>query len=207
MKQMTAAKTTKLGRGLRMLIPVLLGLVVLLAIALPSWRASRENHRLAEAIEIEMSEWEDWILVSESIEHAVDSRSRAIDERWTRFFPEAKGMDALFLDLARIADDCELREFFLAEVENEMEEDYDSDWDDEDMDEEIDDVAREATALSSYRIRTRFEAELGSTANFLAELNSIPRSMKIRNIVIQDSGNGLLVEMEMELYVSIKTPS
>jgi len=202
----------KMKRSWRWLLPMALGVLALSLVALPSWRAAQANLRLAEAMESEMDELAEWAEVSGSIRDLVASRGESIDERWARLFPEGKGMDILFLDLARIADDCRVGDFQLAEIvdgdwESELEEDWESEDMDEETDDDLDEVLASATELSRYRIRTSFRADLGSTAKFLAGLKSIPRAMKIRSIEIREAGKGLLVEMEMELYVSTPTSS
>jgi len=197
----------RLPRVFVWLVPTLLAVAALFLVALPSWRAARQNVEWAERLEADSARWGRWMDVGASIERTVDSRSRRVDERWERLFPRRKDMDLLFLDLARIADDCEVRDFFLAELGSGLPGGSDSKPDPTEspaagMDEGTADAPASTAELKTYAVRTRFEADLESTARFLDELESIPRALDVRKIDIRDSGTGLLVEMEMELYVS-----
>jgi len=171
--------------------------LVLAFVALPSWRNARQQERAALEMELELSKYEDWVLQIEEIREQVDARSRAADDRWAGLFPRERGEDLLFLEMARIADDCRLRDFRLSAVDEEKR---------RDRSEDEGSGVRDAM-LSDFRVKAAFLADMEGTARFLAGLNSIPRAMRIVNIGICDTRNGLQVEMEMELYVDISTHS
>ncbi len=209
MSDLNSTALGKVLRAWRWWTPLILTCLLLSLVALPSWKAAQHNIELAEVLEMELEELEEWGEVSEEILEQVNARSRAADDRWVSLFPQEKNIELLFLDFARIADDCELREFHLEEIVNEMdlEEEDRYEMEDEEAAEDPDAAAMAAAELSNYRVQASFLADLGSTASFLDGLGSIPRAMQIRNIVIRDTGKGLLVEMEMELYVSNSTTS
>lgn len=191
-------------------LPFALGALAPLFIVHPSWKAARNSAEQAELLELQMQELENWGETGSEILERVRSRSEAAEERWTLLFPESKQVDLLFLELARIADDCELRDFHLAEVAKDMESVEEEEYDDEMMDEgEVDHDAevRAAAKLSDFRVEASFYSDLRSAARFLAGLEGIPRAIKVDNVVIRDTGKGLLVELEMELYVSSQTNS
>ncbi len=208
--ELNATTMRNLLSAWRWWMPITVGVLALIFIAQPSWRAARQNAELAGQIESQMQELENWNEQGPEILERVRTRSEAVDERWAQLFPGSKQIDLLFLDLARIADRCELREFHLAEVEAEMDSMEEEEYDDEMMGEGEADPEAEARAaanLSRFKVEASFYSDLESAARFIAGLEEIPRAMRLGSIVIRDTGKGLLVEMEMELYVSSPTNS
>lgn len=191
---------------LRWGIAALLGAVLLVVVGLPARRDTARNARIAAELQAGYQGMERWEVDGPEIEQAVASHDAAVERRWRRLFPADKGKDVLFLELARIADASGVSDFFLAEKDTEMGAGVvvqaDAPMDDappvDDM--AMDDAAPSVT-LESYRVRSRFQGDLESTARFLAGLENVERALTVREISIREGGPRLIVEMEMELYV------
>ncbi len=201
-----------LAHNWRWMAMVALSTAAVMLVALPARKAADHDQRIVQALRIEIDGMASWAMDGTTIEQMVSTRSLSAAEDWCRLFPEAKGKEVLFLDLARIADACGVREFYLAEAEDRMKVQASGSSmgpgpGDAPAGDGIEAVPTVSLALSSFKVRTRFEADLQGTALFLDELDSIERALEIREISIRESRNGLVVEMEMELYVSEQNQS
>ena len=111
------------------------------------------------------------------------------------------------IELARIADASGVSDFFLAEDAAEMGAGEpvrnDAPMDDGPPTDgmEMQDAAPSVT-VEGFRVRSRFQGDLAATARFLAGLENVERALTVREIRIREGGQRLIVEMEMEFYVS-----
>lgn len=192
----------------RLGLAVLLGGALLALVGVPARRDAVESARLAAELEEGYLGMERWAMDGEAISVAVSEREARVEDLWRRLFPAEKGKDLLFLELARVADASGVADFFLAEAGQEMGDGGfaapEAGMDDgPPMDDPMDDaVGGPAVAVEGYVVRTRFEADMAGAARFLAGLESVERALQVREIRIREGGRRLIVEMEMEFYVS-----
>lgn len=209
-----SARSEKKGDGRfravmkRLGLAVLLGGALLALVGVPARRDAAEHARLAQELEEGYLGMERWAMDGESISVAVSEREARVEDLWRRLFPAEKGKDRLFLELARVADASGVADFFLAEAGQEMGDGGfaapEAGMDDEPpMDDPMDDAAGgPAVAVEGFLVHTRFEADMAGAARFLAGLESVERALQVREIRIREGGRRLIVEMEMEFYVS-----
>jgi len=186
---------------------VLLGAGLLVAVGLPARRDASRNDHLAADMQAGYQGMERWEVDGAEIEQAVAAHGEDVARRWSRLFPADKGKDVLFLELARIADASGVSDFFLAEDAAEMGAGEpvrnDAPMDDGPPTDgmEMQDAAPSVT-VEGFRVRSRFQGDLAATARFLAGLENVERALTVREIRIREGGQRLIVEMEMEFYVS-----
>jgi hypothetical protein len=194
--------------------------VLLLGVAVPSWRDVRERHAEIDRLETQLADLDRWTVAGLWLEPVVARREPQIAARWSRVFPAERAREELFLQVAAAADRCRLREFQLEEID-----DYDmldaGTWstDDQPVDDgpSTDDapptdvpagapeLAPVAITLTSYRVRAAFTGDYARTADFLAELDRLERALEVRHLAIRPARTGIMVELELEVPVSEPT--
>jgi len=214
---MSAGNGKKSGGRFRILmrrlgLAVLVGGALLVFVGLPARRDAAEHARLAAELEAGCQGMERWAMDGDAISVAVAEREARVADLWRRLFPAEKGKDRLFLELARVADASGVSDFFLAEAGQEMGDGgftaaqtvtEDGPPMDGPMDGSMgDEAGGPAVAVEGFLVRTRFESDMAGAARFLAGLESVERALQVREIRIREGGRRLIVEMEMEFYVS-----
>ncbi len=197
---------------------VLVWAVTLVTVAIPSWRRVVRQHQEIAALERQLDTLDRWTVAGLWLERAVASREPAVNEAWARLFPSERSREALFLDLARVADSSGVESFALEEMD-EMGMSANDVWQasnapddgaapaddapptDGDMD-SMDVDPAPTVNLESYRVKATFAGDYARTATFLGGLVDIERSLDVHSLVVRPSRDGILVEMELDVYVS-----
>jgi len=193
--------------------------VLLLGVAVPSWRDVRQNHQEIEALETELADLDRWIVAGLWLEPAVEAREPRVMAAWERIFPSSRDREALFLDVARVADRAGVREFQLEEVEEMGTFDMGT-WSttgdaamappSDDAPPSTDDAPPGdgytpppvAITLRPYVVRATFVSDYAAAAAFLGGLENIDRSLDVRQLAIRPARQGVTVELELEVPVS-----
>jgi len=190
--------------------------VLLLGVAIPSWRDVRQRQVEIEWLETRLADLDRWTVAGLWLEPAVLARESGIAAQWDRVFPPRRAREELFLRLAEVADRCGVREFQLEEIDEMGSFDMgtwstatDPDPASADPGAPPDDgsdlpanVHRPAITFSPYTVRASFTADYARTAAFLGGLERLERAVDVRRLAIRSARTGLTVELELEVQVS-----
>ncbi len=203
------------GAGLTVLWLVLLTMVVI-----PTWRDVVRKGHLIDEVESQLSTLDQWTVAGLWLAPAVAERSLPINAAFSRLYPSARDREALFLDLARVADASGVEEFGLSESGTGFE--ANDVWsldptmargepgaEDPPTDEPPADggyaqamtVDVPSVELSTYRIKAGFSGDYRRAASFMAGLERIERALKVHSLVVRPLREGIQVEMELDVYV------
>lgn len=197
--------------------------VTLVTVAVPSWRRVVRQHDEIATLERQLDDLDRWTVAGLWLERAVASREPAVNAAWARLFPSERSREELFLDLARVADRSGVEAFALEEM-NDMGMSMDDVWSATDAPEDdmappddapptddgmapMDVAVAPTVDLDSYRVKATFAGDYARTAAFLGGLIDIERALDVHSLVVRPSRDGILVEMELDIYVSGTTDS
>ncbi|MEZ4387276.1 MAG: hypothetical protein R3D98_06795 [Candidatus Krumholzibacteriia bacterium] len=191
--------------------------VLLLGVAMPSWRTVRTQQAEIEALNTQLADLDRWTVAGLWLEPLVAAREPEVNAEWYRVFPPERAREALFLDVARVADRCDLKAFQLEEIDQTGAFDMGT-WSTATAAMGPSDVpagelpptgdlmtggpAEPSIAFHPYTVRGSFEADYARTAAFLGGLARIDRSLDVRRLVIRPARVGVNVELELEVPVS-----
>jgi hypothetical protein len=183
--------------------------VLLLGVAVPSWRTVREQHADIRVLERQLADLDHWTVAGLWLEPIVRAQEPVLTAAWERRFPPERAREQLFLDMAQLADRCGLRRFQLEEIENFGTIDVGTWSTTDDEDGPPTDVPAGAPQLAPvridmnpYLIRTTFVADYSRTAAFLGGLERIDRVIDVRRLAIRPDRVGIEVDIELEVPVS-----
>ena len=178
----------------------LVWLAALLVGALPAWQRALSQHREVRRVEAQLSDLDSWTVAGLWLERSLVPRQEAVTPVWDRMFPPDRRCEALFLDLAHLADASGVGSFELHEVKaDELTEPVAVPADSTD--------AGAGAALSAYRVRARFEGDFPGVAGFLGGLGRLQRAVAVHQLEIQPVKGAVQVELELDVYVATPTES
>ena len=185
------------GRTLVVGALAIVWLGALVAGAMPAWRKAQRQHREVRQIEARLDELDRWSVAGLWLERTLVPRQEAVTPVWDRLFPAERGCESLFLDLARVADECGVTKFELHELQS------------DEMSTEAPGVAdpEPSAALSGYRVRARFEGDFTSVAGFLGGLGRLERAVAVHDLEIKPGKGAINVDLELDVYVASTTES
>ncbi len=205
------------GRLLGITALVVVWGVMLFGVAVPSWRGIRQQQHEIEAVQTELADLDRWTVAGLWLEPLVDAREPQVNAAWERVFPAARLREALFLDVAEVADGCGVTEFQMEEIEAMGTFDMGT-WSTDDAAPGTDAPADGAPpvegnamggslppptlAFRPYLVRASFNADYARTAAFLGGLERIDRTIDVRRLTIRPARVGVTVELELEVPVS-----
>lgn len=195
--------------------------ILLVTVALPSWRGVIVKNRSIAAMEEQLATLDQWTVAGLWLAPAVAERSLPVNAAFSRLYPDARRREELFLDLARVADESGVEEFGLSESGADGFDANDvwslplettggtagDDGPPDDGPPTDDQIAAAMTLdvpnveLDTYRIKARFQGDYGRTARFLSGLEQIERALKVHSLVVRPDREGIQVEMELDVYV------
>ncbi len=163
---------------------------ILFGVAVPAWQHAAVQHQEVQALEARLAELDQWTVAGLWLEKTLEPRQEAINPQWESLFPAKAAKGEFFLDLARVADksgvgEFELRELVIAEG-----------------------IIVASTGspdnipLSAYRVRARFNGQYAQVAEFLGGLRVIKRAVSVHNLAIKPTRGAVLVDLELDVYVS-----
>jgi len=212
----------------RLAILSVLWLGLLVFVAVPTWQGVIRKNTAIRKVEKELATLDQWTVAGLWLAPAVAERTLPVNAAFGRLYPSLRGREALFLDLARVADESGVEEFGLSErgafglesndiwsmppTGNMGEPGNAGPPTDEPP---VDGTAVEAAVtlevpsvdLASYRVRASFSGDFRRAARFLAGLESIERALKIHSLVVHPDRERIHVEMELDVYVNAETQS
>lgn len=218
MIKLKGPRMLRLGRIGAITAMVVVWGVLLLGVAVPSWRDVTRNHDQIIAVETELADLDQWTVAGLWLEPAVEARRPAVMAEWERVFPSSRSREALFLDVARVADQAGVREFQLEEMEAMATMDRgtwsttggmaaDAPATDAPPTDEAPPGDESASnpvtlTLTPYVVQASFVSSYAGAAAFLGGLQDLDRSIDIRQLSIRPARQGVTVELEMEVPVS-----
>lgn len=183
--------------------------VLLLGVAVPSWRKVERQHGEIQALERQLADLDRWILAGLWLEPVVVAQEPVITAEWDRRFPRDRDREALFLAMARLADHCRLRGFQLEEIQETGTFDMGTWSTTDDALAAIDAPPAGAPmpapvtiTLDPYRLQCRFIADFTRAAAYLGGLERLDRVVDVRRLAIRPDRDGIEVELELEVPVS-----
>lgn len=220
MKKMREIPIWARNPRLRWAAGTVLWIVLLITVAIPSWRGVIHKNQTIDEMEIQLATLDEWTVAGLWLAPSVAQRTLPVNAAFSRLYPSTRGREQVFLDLARIADRSGVEEFGLIES-GALGLEANDVWNmpatmttSEPGDEPPSDglpadngVAAAMTLdvphveLSSYRIIAKFNADYGRAADFLAGLEEIERALKVCSLKVRPDGTGIQVEMELDVYV------
>lgn len=171
--------------------------VLLVVGALPAWQRALIQHREVRRVEDQLGELDRWTVAGLWLERTLPERDAVVSPAWDRLFPAERACERLFLDLARIADECGVANFELHEMRF------------DELTEVVSGLPAEepAASLSAYRVRARFDSDFAGVAGFLGGLGRLDRAVAVHDLEIMPSKGSVHVDLEMDVYVSPKARS
>jgi hypothetical protein len=170
--------------------------------ALPAWRRALSQHREVQQVEARFQELDRWSVAGVRLEHSLAGREAAVTPVWERLFPAERRCEALFLDLARVADESGVDRFELHELKGDEMATVSA------VSESSTDAvaptaaADSAAALTTYRVRAHFESDFAGVAGFLGGLGRLDRATVIHQLKIRPTKTGVETELELDVYVA-----
>ena len=195
--------------------------VALFGLAIPAWQRALVNQREIETLETRLANLDRWTVAGLWLERSVARRQPQVSAAWDRLFPGQRNREALFLDLARVADRSGVEAFDLAELKygGMLDADVWADGSAVAADEPgpgdsppppTDDVpalAPPRVEMDSYRVKASFSSDYAAAARFLGGLRSIDRALGLHSLVVRPVGHLIQVDVELDVYVSQTTES
>jgi len=209
--QLKCTRKVRLGRiGAVTAMTVVWG-VLLLGVAVPSWRDVTRNHDEILALETELADLDQWTVAGLWLEPAVAARRPLVMDEWERVFPSTRSREALFLDVARVADQAGVREFQMEELDamGAMDQGTWSTTGDMAAAPPSTDAPPTDSAppgdgftpppvslrLTPYVVRASFVSSFAGAAAFLGGLQALDRSVDVRRLAIRPARRGVTVEL------------
>ena len=165
--------------------------------AVPAWQTALRQHREVRQVEAKLADLDRWSVAGLWLERTLVPRQEAVTPVWDRLFPSERHCEALFLDLARVADESGVTRFELHELRAD----------------ELNSGAPGVTdpepsaALGGYRVRARFEGDFAEVAGFLGGLGRLERAVAVHDLEINPAKGAVHVELELDVYVASTTES
>ncbi len=183
--------------------------VLLLGVAVPEWQTVRRQHVEIQAMEQQLADLDRWTVAGLWLEPLVDAQEPVVSAEWSRRFPAERAREQLFLDMARLADRCDVHAFQLEEIERLGTFDMGT-WSTTDgmaappTDSPVGAPALQPVTIemSPYLVSAKFIADYARTAAFLGGIERIDRVIDVRRLAIRPARDGIEVELELEVPVS-----
>jgi hypothetical protein len=185
------------GRTVVIGAAALLWLGALVVGAVPVWRKALRQHREVRQVEAKLDDLDRWSVAGLWLERTLVPRQEAVTPVWDRLFPSERRCEALFLDLARVADESGVTKFELHELQS------------DEMSAEAPGVAdpEPFAALGGYRVRARFEGDFAGVAGFLGGLGRLERAVAVHDLEIKPAKDAVQVDLELDVYVASTSES
>jgi len=164
----------------------------LFVVAVPAWKDAVNNHREVQDLERELAGLDNWTVAGMWLEKNLEGRQEAINPAWERLFPTGRQREALFLDLARAADTSGVSKFSLRELVVQDSEQSGSE----------NGVMEPGAELDSYRVLAEFMGDFDEVASFLGQIKDIDRALNVHHLEIVPDEEGIVVHLELDIYVS-----
>jgi hypothetical protein len=169
--------------------------------ALPVWRRALNQQREVRQVEARFLDLDRWSVAGIQLEHSLPEREAAVSPVWERLFPADRRCEELFLDLARVADESGVDRFELHELKaDEMASTTISAASTDSVPQA--EVVDPSAALTTYRVRARFESDFAGVAGFLGGLGRLDRATAIHQLEIRPTKTGVQTELELDVYVA-----
>lgn len=179
--------------------------LVLLFVALPAWRTAMDHHREVQELENGLAVLDTWTVAGKWLEKSMSEHSEAVEKNWLQTFPAQRDRENLFLDLAMVADHSRVENFNLEEMKTEGTAAFLVSPPQESVfGGSVYGVPVEVpqVSLDSYRVKASFNGSYHQAADFLGSLQQIKRALSVHNLVVRPKGEGIRVDLELDVYVS-----
>lgn len=173
--------------------------------AVPSWRTAMAHHHEVQELEKGLAELDTWTVAGKWLGRSLADRSARVQDNWEKTFPPQRAREALFLDLAEVADHSGVENFNLEEMKTEDPAAYlVSPPSESQFGGSVYGVPVEVpqVSLDSYRVKASFLGSYHQAADFLGGLQTIRRALSVHNLVVRPKGTGISVDLELDVYVS-----
>lgn len=187
---------------------LVLGIVwfgILVGIAVPAWRQAAQSHQEVQTLEEQLAELDRWAVAGMWLERSLRDKAPEVDRAWSAMFPDQRGREALFLDLAGIADRSGVTDFDLAEF-SEPQMEKDNQWLTHNP-LSSGGADQNEVQLSFYRVRANFLGDFEQVANFLGGLKEIERAMSVHSLEIESDRQWVRVDLKLDVYVKQSSQS
>lgn len=184
--------------------------VLLLGVAVPSWRDVRRQQQEIDALSQELADLDRWTVAGLWLEPVVAARTPGVERAWNRAFPPVRDREQLFLQIAQVADRQGVADFQLQEIDASGSFDMGT-WSSANAppsdspppgDEAMLPDEGPLLTMTPYVVRASFVADYARTAAFLGGLEAIERTIDVRRLSIRPARSGVTVELELEVPVS-----
>ncbi len=180
--------------------------------ALPAVQDALENVGRIRSTSAEMESLAEMSAAGVWFEAVVLYSGKDLQDEYDRLFPKEKQREELFLHIARLAKSNGIDPFTLREIAI-----LPSDGGGEDSDTETYDAAEEElsliveqfaidvsdlpdTGLRTFRLAIGFDADYGRLMNFIEDIESVPRALKLHRLSVEPATGGITVAMEIDYY-------
>lgn len=173
--------------------------------AVPSWRKAMGHHREVQELEKGLAELDTWTVAGKWLGRSLAERSGQVQKTWELTFPAQRSREALFLELAEVADRAGVADFNLEEMKTEGAAAYlVSPPTESRFGGSVYGVPVEVpqVSLDSYRVKASFLGSYSQAADFLGGLQSIRRALSVHDLVVRPEKTGISVDLELDVYVS-----
>jgi len=186
-----------------------LGLYGLLGVfvVIPMGRQTLRDHREVKELEQQLADLDAWTVAGMWLAPEVARRQPVMTAAWERAFPAERRREELFLDIARVADDCRLQGFQLREItpsETPMPPPLQATLDGRNPDGGIVGgipVVPPRIQLGTYRVKAAFKSDYAGAARFIYGVRKLDRAMGIHDLVLRRDKGQVKVDLEMDIYV------
>lgn len=195
-----------------------LWVVLVVTVVIPTWQGVVKRNSEINDLETRLATMDDWTVAGMWLAPSVNRRTLPVNGAFSRLFPATRSREELFLSLARVADQSRVENFILSESNNlgMMGNDV---WGDgasmAQATEETPPPGDEPSAmanvvtmnipkveLSPYRVKAEFFGDYQRIAFFMSGLKNIERALKVHSLVLHPQKDGVLVKLELDVYVS-----
>jgi len=179
--------------------------IALLFVAIPTWRTAIDHHREIQSLEKGLAELDTWTVAGKWLEKSMSQHAVEVEKAWTQTFPSQRNRESLFLDLARVADSSGVDNFNLEEMISEGTAAFlVSPPQESQFGGSVYGVPVEVpqVTMDSYRVKASFRGNYQQATDFLGGLQQIKRALSVHNLVVRPKGDGITVDLELDVYVS-----